>query len=35
MADICILDTNIILNILNVPSKSQDRVKVLGRVPNL
>lgn len=29
MADICILDTNIILNILNVPSKSQDRVKVL------
>ncbi|MEN6669579.1 hypothetical protein AAJP47_04295 [Psychrobacter sp. B38] len=30
MADICILDTSIILNILNVPNKNQNRVKVIG-----
>ena len=29
MADICILDTSIILNILNVPNKNQNRVKVI------
>ena len=29
MADICILDTSIILNILNVPNKNQNRVEVL------
>lgn len=30
MADICILDTSIILNILDVPNKNQNRVKVIG-----
>lgn len=29
MADICILDTSILLNILDVPSKSQDKAKVM------
>lgn len=28
MADICILDTSIILNMLNVPNKNQDKVTV-------
>ena len=28
MADICLLDTSILLNILNVPSKNQDKVTV-------
>ncbi len=29
MADICILDTSIILNILNVPNKNQHRIKII------
>lgn len=29
MADICLLDTSILLNILNVPSKNQDRATVM------
>lgn len=29
MADICILDTSILLNILDVPSKNQDKSKVM------
>ncbi len=29
MTDICILDTSIILNILNVPNKNQDKVTVI------